>query len=73
MPTSFFHGTSIILFLRLEELKKKIKKDKYSLSNDEIFAPRMLKTKVIFYFYSDSYTGLIKSQVLFLEIFYNYY
>ena len=50
-----------------------MKKDKYSLSNDEIFVPRMLKSKVIFYSYSVSYTGLIKSQVLFLGICNNYY
>ena len=50
-----------------------MEKDKYSLPNDEIFVPRMLKAKVIFYFYSNSYTCLIKSQVLFLRFFYNYY
>ena len=60
------------MFLSIEELKK-MKKDKYSLPNDEIFVPRMLKTKVIFYFYSNSYTGFINSQFLFLKFFYNYY
>ena len=31
-----------------------------------------MKKNECFYFYSDSYTGLKKSQVLFLGIFYNY-
>ena len=61
------------MFFSVKEFKKKIKKDKYSLSYDEIFVPRMLKTKVNFYFYSDSHTGLIKSHILFWEILYNYH
>lgn len=50
-----------------------MKKVKYFHFNDEIFVLRMLKTKVIFYFYSDSYTDLIKSQVPFSGIFCNCY
>ena len=38
----------MILFLSVEELKKKMKKNKNFLPNDEIFVPRMLKRKLIF-------------------------
>ena len=39
----------MILFLSVEELKKKMKKNKKFLPNDEIFVPRMLKRKLIFF------------------------